>query len=651
MFAQWEAARRQQHTHRQQRRQHHEQYHQQPQDQQAPASTQHSWLPNDPSWRQPRDSEPRPRNDSVVHYLPYEGMDALQHRLNEVDGKVDRIADSMARLARAVEELAARMPPPATSTAPQEPLPQADLSGANWDQCMAFLRQPQYHHACQHVPTYQNEYAQDYSQYGYQYPAQYVQGQYHAPSPYSHGYSSHANAAAPQQQHISPDECPFVSARRNAIQPQADSLAAPSGGSSRRPSAAAAVSPAYSVPGLVADPRVTPYAPPLASKDVGEDKADEDEDEDGVSLASESEARRRAAEFLKRPRQMSGWDSETESEEDEDEEDEEAGDDDGSTDLGIDDIDALTFAEPEPEPDEAASVATAVKVGPASRAAPARNDWHASASTSPPSLARARSPPSPRTAPIPASPYSRGRNASAPNPTLPSPSAGAAAGPRTSTDAAIVSLNGRNARAVARAESIRRSRRRPATAAGGGRRGPDAPDAPPGGAASPRPPAREPGRGGGDGAARPGWHFFHGRSARPRRLQALLRLPAPPALAPARARGLRLRLAPAPPPPPPPAGPASGGGRARPRRPVAVGAGAAARCDGFAWYVPRAEMAEALRRDAAAEGLVERAVEVEFGEGSGVVARVFAWDGDARGLPAGEDVEGVGLASAVEGMD
>ena len=61
-------------------------------------------------------------------------------------------------------------------------------------------------------------------------------------------------------------------------------------------------------------------------------------------------------------------------------------------------------------------------------------------------------------------------------------------------------------------------------------------------------------------------------------------------------------------------------------------------------------MAEALRREAAGEGLVERAVEVEFGEGSGVVAKVFAWDGDARGLPAEEDVEGVGLVSAVEGM-
>ena len=553
MFAQWAAARRQQHAYRQQRRQQHEQYHQQPQDQQAPTSTQHSWLPNDPSWWQPRDNEPRPRNDSVVHYLPYEGIDALQHRLNEVDGKVDRIADSMARLARSVEELAARMPPPATSTAPQEPLPQVDLSDANWDQYMAFFRQPQYHHAYQHVPTYQNEYAQDYSQYGYQYPAQYVQSQYHAPSPYSYGYSSHASATAPQQQHISPEECPPVSARRNAIQPHADSLAAPSGGSSRRPSAAAAVSPAYSVPGPLADQRVAPYAPPLAPKDVRENKAEDDGDEDDACPVGESEARRRAAEFLQRPRQMSGWDSETESEDEEDDGDDddeevevpyeyeevkEAGDDDdGSTDLGIDNIDALTFAEPEPKPDddEAASVARAVKVGPASRTAPAHDDEHASAGTTPPSFAR-------------------GRNASMPNPTLPAPSAGAAAGPRTSTDAAILSLNGRNARAFARAESIRRCRRRPAAAAGR-RRGP--------GRAGPaarrrRLPAAARARAGGGAAPRAGTR----RRRRRRRAPGLALLP--------RAGGAPVA------PPVPAAAPGAAGARAR-ARPRAAAAPVAGR--------------------------------------------------------------------------
>jgi hypothetical protein len=183
--------------------------------------------------------------------------------------------------------------------------------------------------------------------------------------------------------------------------------------------------------------------------------------------------------------------------------------------------------------------------------------------------------------------------------------------------------------------------------------------------------------------ARPSWYFFYGPSAHPRRLQSLLRLSSLPTLVPARVRGLRLRLVPAAALPPPPspartAKPRRSGGRgaaaaacACPPRPVAVrvsaGGGEAVACDGFAWYVPRIEMAEALRRQGAREGLVEEQVRVEFDEGvSGVgkvAGKVFVWGGDARDLPAEEDddddddedgqeeISGVELVPAVEGMD
>jgi hypothetical protein len=673
LFAQWSMGQQthQQQTHQQQRQQQQRQQQQsqqqyqqrQQQDRQASASTDPLWRHLDSHYDGGRYEATKPREppsrNGVVHYLPYEAMDMMQQRLTGVDAKVDSIADSMARLARSVEDLAARMPPSPTSTAwPQEPSqPQFDPR-PDWQQYMSLFR-PQ-HQPPQYPQAYQPGYLQDYlagQPPGFLYAAQQLHGQhYHAPAPYSLGYGPFAYPDVGPME--TGHENPLPGARRNAVHAPSAGLAVPAGASSRRPSAAAAVAPSLGSP-LASEPASTGYPPP---RDGGDEVKDQDDDDD---LISEGEARRLAAEFLSRPRQMSGWDSETESEGDDEDEDEDDSDDEDVDEkedtLDVDSSEADRAS-------ETTSVATAVvleKLGPNDSAAEAIT-YVASRTWPIVDASRLSQTASPQSEHAPSSPLWRARPTSPPRVrkgSLPTPSLGAAA-ERLRLRRLQESAIRRNSGAAppppppdVHATDFPRPPPRPArlgkllaaAAAGSASSLPCSPHAPlfRGGGGSPSPPPSAsttttkpiPAAAGLPAAPtyadvpRPMWYFFYGPAANPRRLQALLRLASLPTLVPARVWGHRLRLLPPGAEADDDDGPGRRGALAPPPRPVAVRAGVAtASCEGFAWYVPRIEMAEALRRNGGREGLVEAAVEVEFDEGPSVGGKMFVWAGDSRML-------------------